>query len=393
MEKSGFDVKSEIICAVGQHLNSTLDDPTVSEIGDGNINRVFRIKFADKSMVVKFAPESAVILPSIKLSRDRGEREGKYLSLARKYQKGFVPEFLFYDKSRHMLFIEDLGKVCTLSEMLIKGDFDSFDAESMAYFTADTCFFTSRYALNRAKEADDKAFDFHDLCELTKELVFEQPFYDHPNNNFTKENRSFIEEQVYCNSLLKENAELLKRDFLENHEAIIHGDLHTASIFAIDKRNVVFDGEFSYSGPIAYDTGNVIAHLMMTYFRWSVANNDKGVEADRIIFKAYDYLEFFKNRFSDLLGGFGKEEYSNDSAVVDNIIKYTYKYAASECLRRVIGLAKAPIFTKNLSESERASIERCLILAGCEMMTKDIEFDCAQELLDFCKMIYTKGRN
>lgn len=393
MEKTDFELKKEIVSAVSQQLNRVLKSPTVTEIGDGNINRVFRVSAEDVSMVVKYASESAVILPTIKLSRNRGDREGKYLALAGKYSRNMLPKVYFYDENRFMLFIEDFGSVSTLSDKLISGDFDSFDVENMAIFTAETCFFTSRYAITKPVKDHSDIFNFHDLCKLTQQLVFEQPFYSHENNHFMPENRSFVEENVYNNSLLKERAEELKHDFINNHEAVIHGDLHTASVFSIDGRNVVFDAEFSYNGPIAFDLGNILAHLLMTYFRWSVAPKSNGVDAETIIRKAYEYLEIFRKRFSSLTDASGKEELPDSKSIVERIISFSYGYAAVECLRRVIGLAKAPIFTRDLSDGERAAIERCLILAGRELLEKDHCFVSANDLLGFVKEVLMKGRN
>lgn len=391
MKKTEYDVKEEIDLSAFEHLNKVFNSSSVSEIGDGNINRVFRVKDANTSFVVKYAPESAVILPTIKLDRKRGEREGKYLSLAEKYAKGMLPEVYFYDEKRYMLFIEDFGEVKTLSDTLISGDYSSFDADKMANFTADTCFFTSCYTKEMPEEANDSIFAFHDLCLLTKELVFEQPYFDHSNNHFMMENKSFVEKNVYESSLIRQTVEELKKDFMNNHEAIIHGDLHGASIFSVNRRNIVFDGEFSYNGPIAYDTGNVVAHLMMTFFRHSVTNKTDADNADRIIIKAFEYLDLFEKRFSYLLERYGKDEFSNDKTIIENIRKYTFKYAATECLRRVIGLAKSPIFTKDLSESDRAKIERCLIITGCKLLKNDYLFSSEQKLLVFCKTTFTEG--
>ncbi|MBQ7653654.1 MAG: phosphotransferase [Clostridia bacterium] len=395
MDKMIPGIKNDILCAVKEHLNIDLKSPRITEIGDGNINRVFRVEDDETDcppIVVKYAPESAVILPTIILSRDRGRREGKYLLLASEYAKGMVPKVYFYDEKRYMLFIEDLGNVHTLSEALTDGDFESFDAEKMAGFTADTCFPTSVYSQTRAAQAFDGDFDFHDLCNLTKELVFEQPYYSHENNHFSKENASFIEKNIYSNYPLKQRAEELKNDFLNNHEAVIHGDLHAASVFSIDKKNVVFDGEFTYCGPIAFDLGNVLAHLLMTYFRWKVISFTKKVDEDFeiILKKAFEYLELFQKRFLKLLSDGGKKDI-DDEAVVMKIKNDSYSYAGIECIRRVVGLAKAPVFTKNLSEQQRAAAERCIVLAGSELMMKKSAFNSFEKLLDFCETIFTEG--
>lgn len=399
MEKRTNNVKQAIIDSVEENLNICLNCPLISEIGDGNINRVFRIE-DEKSdvcpMVVKYAPESAVILPTLRPDRNRGMREGKYLELCAGYVPDMVPKVIFYDEKRYMLFIEDLGNVRTLSAELINGDFSAFDTRKMAHFSADTCFYTSDFAETKNEKIDFSVFDYHDLCVLTKELVFEQPYYPHENNRFMSENEFFVEKKIYSDKDLKNRVEELKNEFLFSHQAVIHGDLHTASVFAKNGANVVFDGEFSYNGPIAFDTGNVIAHLLMAFFRWSVIEKTRSLknktDIEIPVLRAYEYLDMSADRFSQLVNSFGKENF-NAEHVIEKIKKDSFSFAGTECVRRVVGLAKSPIFTEKLTDNERMLIERCLLFAGSALILNDKGFCSQKQFLEFCKTTFNEGMN
>ncbi|MFA7746590.1 phosphotransferase, partial [Salinicoccus roseus] len=64
-------------------------------------------------------------------------------------------------------------------------------------------------------------------------------------------------------SRLKEGADELKAIFLNSAETLVHGDLHTGSIFADEHETKVIDPEFAYFGPIGFDIGQFIANLLL----------------------------------------------------------------------------------------------------------------------------------
>ena len=58
----------------------------------------------------------------------------------------------------------------------------------------------------------------------------------------------------------------LRNGFMNNAQALIHGDLHSGSIFANEQGIKVIDPEFAFYGPMGYDIGNVIGNL---FFAWA----------------------------------------------------------------------------------------------------------------------------
>ena len=64
------------------------------EIGDGNLNYVFRLvdKNTGKSIIVKQAGEALRISAEMKISTDRGRIEAKILGIQAGYAPGLVPE-------------------------------------------------------------------------------------------------------------------------------------------------------------------------------------------------------------------------------------------------------------------------------------------------------------
>ncbi|MBG0765638.1 MAG: phosphotransferase, partial [Tissierellales bacterium] len=108
-----------------------------------------------------------------------------------------------------------------------------------------------------------KNFINPELCDISERLVFTDPYKDIPENSFHKINKPFIENNLYKNKELHLEVEKLKNEFMTNSQSLIHGDLHTGSIFVKDDRIKVIDSEFAFYGPIGYDVGNIIGNLFL----------------------------------------------------------------------------------------------------------------------------------
>ena len=75
----------------------------------------------------------------------------------------------------------------------------------------------------------------------------------------------FVKEKLYDDEELHLEVAKLKMDFMTRAQSLIHGDLHTGSIFINEESTIVFDPEFCMYGPMGYDIGNVIANMI---FAW-----------------------------------------------------------------------------------------------------------------------------
>ena len=74
-------------------------DLEVTEIGDGNLNYVFRVKdkLSGKSVIVKHAGESLRIDSSMSASVDRNRIEAEILIMQYENAPEYVPQVFYYD--------------------------------------------------------------------------------------------------------------------------------------------------------------------------------------------------------------------------------------------------------------------------------------------------------
>ncbi len=57
----------------------------------------------------------------------------------------------------------------------------------------------------------------------------------------------------------------LKHRFFAHAEALLHGDIHSRSIFVAEGSLKAIDAEFGYFGPIGFDIGTAIGNLLLNY--------------------------------------------------------------------------------------------------------------------------------
>ena len=83
----------------------------VKEIGDGNLNYVFRVweEATGKSVIVKQAGEALRISAEMKVSTDRNRIESEILNIQDQYAPGLVPKIYMYDTVMCACAMEDLS--------------------------------------------------------------------------------------------------------------------------------------------------------------------------------------------------------------------------------------------------------------------------------------------
>ena len=78
------------------------DSMSCKEIGDGNLNYVFKVMDGKgHSVIIKQAGCVARISEDMKLDTDRNRIESEILELQGRLAPGYVPEIYFYDRYRY----------------------------------------------------------------------------------------------------------------------------------------------------------------------------------------------------------------------------------------------------------------------------------------------------
>lgn len=321
-------------------LMSDHGELTCSEIGDGNLNYVFRIidTETNKSLIIKQAlPYAKVIGESWPLTLKRAEIEANALKKHGEYVPNLVPKVLGIDKELATTIMDDLSHLTVAREGLVNGENYPKLAQDIGEYLARTLFFTSDIGLEPIeKKKLVKAFSNPELCKITEDFVFTYPFFDSETNNIEPQMQLKVE-TIWGNAELKLEVAKLKRSFLTEAEALLHGDLHTGSIFASQEETKVFDPEFAFYGPIGFDIGQFIANLIMQ------AISREGSQKDVIVKQIEQTWHVFTSTFSELWKKDAIDPYADVEGyrehVLTKIFEDTLGFAGCELIRRTIGLA------------------------------------------------------
>jgi 5-methylthioribose kinase len=84
---------------------------------------------------------------------------------------------------------------------------------------------------------------------------------------------SDVAERISNDVELKTKILHLKYKFMNQSDALLHGDLHTGSIMINEHETYVIDSEFAFVGPMGFDVGALIANLVMSWISHTVQDN------------------------------------------------------------------------------------------------------------------------
>ncbi|MDR0663502.1 MAG: S-methyl-5-thioribose kinase [Spirochaetaceae bacterium] len=371
---------------------------SVKEIGDGNLNYVFRVvNEADgSSLIVKQAGVSLRISAEMKVSTDRNRIESEILLIQDKYAGGLVPKVYQYDTVMCVCVMEDLSDYRLMRYALMEHKILPHFAGDITDYMVNTLLNTTDIVMeHKAKKDLVKRFINPELCEITEDLVYTEPYNDNKKRNIvTPENVDFVKKELYGDKKLLLEAAKLKFEFMNNAQALLHGDLHTGSIFVRDDDSGapgaatrVFDPEFAFYGPIGYDVGNIIANL---FFAWQNGNAaGKHAFCDWVLATAVSVIDLFKQKFLD---GFAK----NVTDVMAKTEGFAEYYLASiisdtagctgmELIRRTVGMAQVKDITTIAEREKRVKAERVNILCAKDCILNRASFTHGQDFVDALK--------
>jgi len=359
----------------------------VEEIGDGNLNYVFRVvdKASGKSVIVKQAGVELRISAEMKISTDRNRIESEILELQNQYVPGLVPEIYFYDTVMCACAIEDLSDYRLMRYALMEHKTFPRFADDITTYMVNTLLPTTDIVMDHKKKKGlVKSFINPELCEITEDLVLTEPYNDmFKRNKVFSINEAFVKKELYEDKILHLEISKLKFDFMNNAQALIHGDLHTGSIFVNDNSTRIFDPEFAFYGPIGYDVGNIIANLFFAWHNGNAAGNinfcnwisETVVEIVDLFKKKF--LTYYTSEVTDYMAKVnGFREY-----YLDKIMEDTAGYAGTELIRRTVGMAQVKDITMINDERKRANAERINVLCAKDFIVNRANFKTGSDFI------------
>ena len=361
------------------------------EIGDGNINYVFKVFSKDKSIIIKQADE---FLRSSGRALDvyRSKIEAEILKIEYSLSPNHIPKVYSYDENMYALAMEDISDYKNMrKELLEEKEFDNFSDE-IADFLSNVLLPTTDLVMDRAEKKDNvKLFINKELCDITEDLVLTEPYYNYKNRNIiSKGQEDFVEKFLYNDESLKFEICKLRDRFMNYSQALIHGDLHTGSIFINQNGIKIIDPEFAFYGPIGYDIGNVIGNLFFSLANKTYFSNNKDFVKwiKKTIIDTFDKINIsLRKKYDDIVTFSLYKNESFKEYYLSSILSDSIGYAGTEMIRRTVGDSKvAEISSLELSD-KKLMMERALIKTAILFIKNRNTINEGKKLIDIFEFI------
>jgi 5-methylthioribose kinase len=357
-----------------------------TEIGDGNLNLVFRVfekRDASRSVLLKQGiPYLRVAGEAWPLSPERARIEAQALEQHHKLAPSLVPKPYWFDAELNVNAMEDLQWHQVLRRPMVGRTRYENLGTTIGEFLAATLFGTSDFGMEaKAKKALAARFVNGELCEITEDLILTEPF--EPKLMGGKANRNNFNPLIAKDlAALQADAGVrlevvrLKQRFMTCAQAMLHGDLHTGSIMASApdaKGNAdirVIDPEFAFYGPMGFDVGLFVANLFLN----SAAQQGHAAdERERRAYRKYLYTQAercwktFETGMRQRFAGVQDISWSSkafQTGFIRETLQDTCGYAGCEMIRRTVGFAHVYDLESIPDPKVRAKAERLALRLG-----------------------------
>ncbi|MBZ0284283.1 MAG: S-methyl-5-thioribose kinase [Anaerolineae bacterium] len=370
------------------HENDEFD---AVEVGDGNLNLVFKVwAKADRKRTVVFKqalPYLRLVGDSWPLPPDRARIEAQALTIHYQLVPAYTPKVYFYDPDLYLIAMQNLDDHLIMRKGLSQGIQYPHFAEHIGLFLARTLGYTSDLVLDyRAKKMEVARFINPELCKITEDLVFTEPYRYTERNRFDKE----LEPQVLAlqaDESLRCEVAKMKTKFMTQAQALVHGDLHTGSIMVNQTDTYVIDPEFAFYAPMGFDVGAVIGNLLLNYAAHEVRTPDP---EKRATFRKYltDTIirlwQVFEREFAIIWNQVDAINMPKgyQQHYMQGILQDAAGMGACKMMRRIIGLAGVEDIRGIPDVRERCIATSLALNIGVQLIMKRESFTRIEELVE-----------
>ncbi len=356
---------------------------TSKELSDGNINYVFRVVDEDTktSVIIKQATKFFRTSPEQPLTDKRIVIEVNSMKKMQEVCPGFSPKIYKYIDEMKCCIMEDCNDYHIMRSGMLKFETNKNFGKQMGKFLSNLHFYTSSFYLDTQEKAQlVNSYLNPEMCEITQRLVFTEPFTDYLKRNpIPDELIGFVKREIYDCKKVKAKAAKLKNQFLTSTQSLIHGDLHTGSIFINENDFKVFDSEFAFVGPCSYDIGCIVGNILFAYVAADIVGNNKKFKCWTLK-TIQTILNTYKKETLKLLAKHSKDPLLTSNKYckkhVNKILRDGIETAGVEILRRTITSFKVADITKLSTETQNIKAQqKCIVIGKQLLLNSDIYID------------------
>ena len=372
----------------------------IKEVGDGNLNLVFFVESKKNSICIKQPLPYLRVLKDWPLTLKRSYYESEYMNIHSNHVSDLMPKIYDFDPELCTITMEKLSPHIIMRHGLINAKKYEKFAEDISTFMAKTLFFTSDLYLkaDQKKELNSRFIMNTELCKITEDLIFTDPYTYNKNNRWTSPHLDRQKKEIETNDDLKIAVSRLKLKFMSESQSLLHGDLHTGSIMLTENDTKVIDPEFAFYGPMGFDIGALLANLLMNFFS---QNGHEKTPGERKEFKKWilNLINMiwikFENKFCNLWDEYPKGDgypiqlFKNKNIIkteqknyLQNIYNDSIGFAGAKIIRRIFGFAHNIDFDWIKDDKIRATCENKCANLGIRMQINPSKFKDISSLIE-----------
>ena len=370
------------------------EDTVCEEIGDGNINYVFRVQslLDGHSVIVKQA-DRLLRSSGRPLDLYRNKIEAAVLKLEGEVVPGLVPEVYYHDEVMSATSMEDISCCRNLRHELMDGHVWPHISREISHFLADTLLPTCDLVLDaEEKKQRVRYFINPELCKITEDLVLTEPYYDYKGRNIiTEGNEAFVRTFLYEDEALHTEVARLRLNFMNNAQALLHGDLHSGSIFVNEAELKVLDPEFAFYGPMGYDIGNAIGNLFFAWANKAFTAPESSTVMEALAACIEEIYDMTRDRLSErydelVILPLYRTKAFREQWLVD-VMADSVGYAGTEIIRRTVGDSKVMELDRVTDSVLKIQMERTLIKLGIALIKRRMAIRTGREITELFRLI------
>ena len=372
----------------------------IKEVGDGNLNLVFFVESKKNSICIKQPLPYLRVLKDWPLTLKRSYYESEYMNIHSNHVADLMPKIYDFDPELCTITMEKLSPHIIMRHGLINATKYEKFAEDISTFMSKTLFFTSDLYLkaDQKKELNSRFIMNTELCKITEDLIFTDPYMYNKNNRWTTPHLDKQKKEIENNDDLKIAVSRLKIKFMSESQSLLHGDLHTGSIMVSENDTKVIDPEFAFYGPMGFDVGALLANLLMNFFSQNGHENNSGErkEFKKWILNLINMIWIkFENKFCNLWNeypegdGYPTQLFNNKQIIkreqknyLQNIYNDSIGFAGAKIIRRIFGFAHNIDFDWIKDDKIRAICENKCANLGIDMQVNPSKFRDISSLIE-----------
>jgi len=403
LDAAGISALIQGLAEARAQLGGRPDQWRVREVGDGNLNLVFIVDGPGGSLCVKQAlPYVRAAGPSWPMSPERAYFENAYYSAVAPHVGGLIPKIHHYDAELYCIVMECLSPHIILRQGLIAARRYPRIGRDIGEYAARACFFTSDLAVPFERKMDGIALFARNqpLVRITVDLIFKDPYIESSRNRHNSPHMDALVAELRRDTALKLAAARFGQKFLNQPQALVHGDLHSGSVMVTEHDSRVIDPEFAFYGPIGFDLGAFFGNLLLNWYAQpahAVPGDDRAAYRDWILDQARVFWNTFNARFLALWGEAAAGDVyppvmfdspadasglqAERRAFMSSLFADMLGFGACKMIRRIVGFAHVADFDVIRDAALRAGCEAAALRMAQRLLTEPERFRSLEDVI------------